>query len=90
MLLIYAVAIFAFFVWWIRGSIWPGAFLAFWISIFALTDLPRSLGVGSIVFWFAALAAMTPWYIRYAWQYERKKDEEKLLHGVRFNDQSGD
>lgn len=90
MILLYAVGIFAAFVWWIKGAFWPGAFLAFWLVIISFTVIPSELGFNSLVLWFAALAAMAPWYVRYAWQYEQKKEEEKLLHGVRFNDPAGD
>ena len=77
MILLYFIAAFLFFVWWIRGSIWPGAFLAFCscgMIIFVISlgskcainpgnfDL-ITCGIMPYV-WILLIISMAPWTIR--------------------------
>lgn len=91
MILFYLVAIFAFVVWWVRGSIWPGAFLAFWcgiaiIALVATSDhgveiLTEGTAPVLVVIFCVSLA---PWYIRRVIAERRRSAEERMLHGVTF------
>ncbi|MBS4074582.1 hypothetical protein KGY14_05185 [Ameyamaea chiangmaiensis] len=92
MILLYVVATFLFFLWWVRGDFLPAAFLAFVTGALLLVLLyvdhamgskdPLSmLEDGNTPFLVAAfLLSFAPRYIRA--QIERRREER--LHGLRI------
>lgn len=92
MILLYVVAAFVFFMWWVRGSFIPAAFLAFCsggfmllmtvlfgTSMHDLTEGATPIIIGVFMLSFA------PWYIRQQIERRRAEVQERALHGVRFN-----
>ncbi|MBO1360623.1 hypothetical protein J2D73_12575 [Acetobacter sacchari] len=91
MIFLYLAAIFAFVVWWVRGSVWPGAFLAFWSGVAMVVLAATSkdgisvLSEGTAPVIVAVFCvSLAPWYIRQTISERRRAAEERMLHGVSF------
>lgn len=100
MILLYVVAAFVFFMWWVRGSFIPAAFLAFcsgglmvgafFLELFLGSDLNNAVKVlttkNGPLFIFIAIAAFAPWYIRQQIERRRAEAQDRALNGIRFNE----
>lgn len=92
MAILYVAAAFVFFMWWVRGSFIPAAFLAFCSGGFMLLmtvlfgtsmhDLTEGATPFIIAVFFLAFA---PWYIRQQIERRRADALDRALNGVRFN-----
>ncbi|MBS1060770.1 hypothetical protein [Gluconobacter sp. Dm-44] len=96
MILLYLVVAFVFFVWWIRGAFWPGAFLAFCSGlIILLATLMGDRGIATLAEGSGPIVvagfflSMAPWFIRTTIQKGREERMREALHGLRFNDPEG-
>lgn len=99
MAILYVAAAFVFFMWWVRGSFVPAAFLAFcsgglvfgsfFLELFLGSSLDNALPVlttkNGPLFIFIAIAAFAPWYIRQQIERRRAEAQDRALNGVRFN-----
>lgn len=100
MILLYVIAAFVFFMWWVRGSFIPAAFLAFcsaglvfgsfFLEMFLGSSLDDALPVlttkNGPLFIFIAIAAFAPWYIRQQIERRRAEAQDRALNGIRFRD----
>ena len=93
MILLYVVAAFMFFMWWVRGSFIPAAFLAFCSGGFMLlmtvlfgTSI-HDLSEGATPFIVAVFfLSFAPWYIRHQIERRRAEAQDRALNGIRFNE----
>lgn len=93
MILLYVIAAFVFFMWWVRGSFIPAAFLAFcsggfillMTAAFGITMHDLTEGSASIFITIFALS-FAPWYIRKQIERRRAEAQDRALNGIRFNE----
>ncbi|MCP1245953.1 hypothetical protein NKW54_08375 [Acetobacter cerevisiae] len=99
MALLYLVAAFVCFMWWVRGGFIPAAFLAFCSGglVFGMFALELFLGSkfddavkvlttqNGPLFIFIAIAAFAPWYIRQQIERRRAEAQDRAINGVRFS-----